>query len=138
MGAQRGMKAALKAAFVDTSCLVAIAFGEAGSARVAARLAAYEAVFASGLLEAELKAALLREGVPGEPLVLLPGLDWVYPDRPLTPEIDRVLEAGYVKGADAWHLACALYLAPAGEDLHFETLDTRQRAVAAKLGFAAV
>jgi predicted nucleic acid-binding protein len=127
---------AMKAAFIDTSCLVAIALGEPGSRKVATRLAAYEAVFASGLLEAELKAAVRREGLPGDPLDVLPELQWVYPDRPLTPEIDHVLDAGYVKGADAWHLACALYLAPAGRGLHFETLDSRQRAVAAKLGFA--
>jgi predicted nucleic acid-binding protein len=126
----------VRAAYVDTSCLVAIAFGEADSKKLAKRLAGYEAVFASGLLEAELKAALRREGVAGNPLDFLPGLDWVYPSRPLTAEIDRVLEAGYVRGADAWHLACALYLGPGGSELRFETLDSRQRAVAEKIGFA--
>jgi len=125
-----------KAAYVDTSCIVAIAFGEPGSKKLAKRLAGYEALFASGLLEAELKATLRREDVPGNPLDFLPGLDWVYPSRPLTVEIDRVLEAGYVRGADAWHLACALYLAPGGAELNFETLDARQRAVAERIGLA--
>jgi len=126
---------AMKAAFVDTSCLVAIALGEPGSRKVATRLAEYEAVFASGLLEAELKAILRREELPGDLRELLPELQWVCPDRPLTDEIDQVLEAGYVKGADAWHLACALYLSPGGRELRFETLDARQRTVASKLGF---
>ncbi len=126
----------VKATYVDTSCIVAIAFGEVGSKRLAKRLAGYEAVFASGLLEAELKATLRREGVASNPLDFLPGLNWVYPARALTAEIDRVLEAGYVRGADVWHLACALYLAPGGAGLRFETLDARQRAVAVRIGFA--
>lgn len=129
-------KKAPRAAYVDTSCLVAIALDEPGSAKVAARLAAYESLFAAGLLEAELKSALCREGFAGDASDALPALSWIYPDRPLSGEIDRVLAAGYVKGADAWHLACALYLAPDGKELRFETLDGRQRAVAVTLGFA--
>ena len=84
----------------------------------------------------ELKSALCREGVPGDAADVLPALSWITPDRPLSGEIDGVLAAGYVKGADAWHLACALNLAPDGHELSFETLDSRQRAVAVKLGFA--
>lgn len=125
----------MKAAYVDTSCLVAVAFGEPGSARMVSRLKAYDVILASGLVEAELKAALVREGLSGRATDFLPELDWVYPDRPLGREIDRVLAAGYVKGADAWHLACALFLSPDGADLHFETLDARQRSVARSLGF---
>ncbi len=125
-----------RAAFIDTSCLVAIALGESGWAKVAARLAAYESVFAAGLLEAELKSALCREGVPGDAAAVLPALSWITPDRALSFEIDRVLAAGSVKGADAWHLACALYLAPDGHEIAFETLDRRQRAIAVKLGFS--
>lgn len=125
----------MKAAYVDTSCLVAIAFGERGSAKLAARLARYEAVFSSSLLEAELKAAFRREGIGGDPLDVLPNVEWVIPDRPLSAEIDKVLQKGYVRGADAWHLACALLLAPEGRDLRFETLDARQAEVAKELGF---
>lgn len=110
--------------------------GEPGSAKVAARLAGYESVFAPGLLEGELKAALRREGVAGDASDVLPDLGWISPDRPLSGEIDRVLEAGLVRGADAWHLAGALYLAPDGRELRFETLEERQRAAAVKLGFA--
>ena len=35
-----------------------------------------------------------------------------------------------------WHIAHALFLAPEGKELSFLTLDTRQREVAAALGFA--
>ena len=58
------------------------------------------------------------------------------PDRPLTAEIEAVVGAGLLRGADAWHLACALYLSPEPGELEFLTLDGRQGAVAATLGFA--
>lgn len=47
----------------------------------------------------------------------------------------KVFAADYVKGADAWHLACALYAAGDPRDLTFLTLDRRQRTVARRLGF---
>jgi hypothetical protein len=50
-------------------------------------------------------------------------------------ELERIAVEGYVKGADLWHLACALFLAPQPKDLAFLTLDKRQEAVARKLGF---
>jgi predicted nucleic acid-binding protein len=126
----------LRLAYVDTSCLVAVAFGEAGAGRVEARLRRSHRLFASNLLEAELRAALAREGVDDRGESLLSGITWIYPDRPLTPEFDRILAVGYLKGADLWHLAHALFLAPAGNGLAFLTLDQRQRALAAELGFA--
>lgn len=120
--------------YVDTSCLVAIAFGEATAGRVTARLRRFDRLFASNLLEAELRSALLREGIPDRGTTLLSWITWVYPNRPLTPEFDLVAAVGYIKGADLWHLANALFLAPTGKDLVFLTLDERQREVAAKLG----
>ncbi len=123
-------------AYVDTSCLVAIAFEEPGATRLAARLRRFERLFASNLLEAELRSALTREGVDGQGIPMLSWLTWIYPDRPLTAEFARITGLGYVKGADLWHLANALFLAPDGKQLAFLTLDKRQRDVAAKLGFA--
>ena len=125
----------MKVAYVDTSCLVAIAFGEKGSRALTNRLQACDRLLSSNLLEAELSATLAREKVGGDPGGLLSHLDWLFPDRPLTPEYSRVLTAGYVRGADLWHLACALYLAPKPEELHFLTLDKRQKKVARKIGF---
>ena len=93
-------------------------------------------LFASNLVEAELRAAAARERVELD-ADLLTWLDWVLPDRPLTDELTRVLSAGYLRGADAWHLACALYLAGDPADLPFLTLDGRQRVVARRLGFPA-
>jgi uncharacterized protein with PIN domain len=124
----------MKLAYVDTSCLVAIAFGEAGAAALARRLARFDVLAASDLLEAELRSAFLREGVEPVP-EFLAGLSWVLPDRPLHAEIQRVLAAGYVRGADCWHLATALYLAADPATISFLTLDERQAAIAKALGF---
>jgi len=47
----------------------------------------------------------------------------------------RALEAGDVRGADCWHLATALYVAPEPSELAFLTLDLAQRKVVRALGF---
>lgn len=124
----------MKAAYVDTSCLVAIAFGERVGAALDRRLAGFDVLVASNLVEAELRATFVREGVEEEPM-LLEALSWILPERPLQEEIVRVLQTGYVRGADCWHLATALYLAEDPGSLSFMTLDTHQREAAAALGF---
>ena len=121
--------------FVDTSVILAITFGEADAADLAEQMGTYSAVAASGLLEAELRSACHREGRLLN-RVVFDNIDWITPVRPLSTEITRVLDAGYVRGADCWHLATALYLAPHPGELTFLTLDQRQRAVASTLGFA--
>ncbi len=121
-------------AYVDTSALVAIVFGEPGATKTIRQLEAFDELFASNLLEAELKASLARERVPVEP-DLVSWISWVLPNRPLTAEYGRVLAAGYLRGADLWHLACALFLAGDPSAIAFLTLDRQQRAVARKLGF---
>ncbi|MDZ4259987.1 MAG: PIN domain-containing protein [Gemmatimonadales bacterium] len=121
-------------AFIDTSVLLSIALDQEHAHEWARRLEAFTAVAAAGLLEAELRSACHREGRPVNE-ILLSNLTWIAPTRSLRPEIDRVLDAGYVRGADCWHLATALYLAPDSAELTFLTLDLRQREVAAALGF---
>jgi predicted nucleic acid-binding protein len=124
----------MKAAYVDTSCLVAIAFEEKGFARVRQSLLAYDEVFSSNLLEAELRSALRREKFTADPGELISPISWVYPDRPLTAEIATVLETGYVRGADLWHLAVALFVDP-GREIDFLSLDTRQLEISQRIGF---
>ena len=123
-------------AYVDTSCLVAIAFDDPGATGLAARLQRFDRLFASNLLEAELRSALTREGVDGREDSALSWLTWIYPNRPLTAEFARITALGYLKGADLWHLASALFLASDAKRLTFVTLDKRQKDVAAKLGFS--
>ena len=125
----------MKLAYVDTSCLVAIAFGEPGYERVVDRLNRCERLFSSNLLEAEFRAALAREGVADKEGDLLSGFTWILPNRPLTAEYERILTAGTLKGADLWHVACALFLSPDPKELAFLTLDGPQGTVARALGF---
>ncbi len=127
----------MKAAYVDTSCLVAIAFGEKCAASLGRRLEGFDELFSSNLLEAEFRASLVREEVD-DATDLLSWFTWVLPDQPLSRELGEALAAGYLRGADLWHVGCALFLADGkASDLHFLTLDDRQRVVAKQLGFAA-
>lgn len=122
-------------AYLDTSCLVAIAFREAGWERTAEALDGFERLVSSNLLEAELRSALAREDVRQLAVPLLAGVSWILPRRPLTKEIQRVAAEDYLRGADLWHLACALFTAGDPAELTFATLDGRQSEVASALGF---
>lgn len=122
-------------AYVDTSTLVAIAFGEPGGAEMATELEGYERLVSSNLLEAELLATFLREGEGTGLEDHLARFTWILPNRPLGAEMRQVGRHGCVKGADLWHLACALFLVDTPEDLAFVTLDRRQHEIATKLGF---
>lgn len=125
----------MRIGYLDTSCLVAIAFDEPGSRRLAKRLLQYDELVSSNLLESEFRSALHREGVMDGADRLLSGLAWVLPDRPLGLEIQRILTVQYLRGADLWHLATALFLAETPTDVDFLTLDADQGAAAAALEF---
>ena len=127
----------MNAAYVDSSCLVAIAMGEAEAGSVKRALLRCDRLFSSNLLEAELRAALAREEVVVSPDPLLARISWVLPDRPLTREFTEVLDAGYARGADLFHLATALLLDPSRR-ITFITLDGRQHEIARSLGFSVI
>lgn len=124
----------MKAAYVDTSCLVSIGFAEPGSTALKKKLGRFDRLFSANLLEAELHSAMVRERVVPTP-DLTAAISWIMPDRPLHGEIAQVLAAGYVRGADCWHLAAALFLAEGASAISFLTLDERQGSVARTLGF---
>lgn len=124
----------MSTAYVDTSAIIAIAFREPGSNGIARRINGFEHVISSNLLEAELRSACAREGRP-VPETLVAAFRWVQPTRPRSAELRSVLRAGYLRGADLWHVACALYMAKESEDVTFITLDRRQAEVAATLNF---
>ena len=121
-------------AYVDTSLLVAVALGEEEHEMQIVRLSRVGRLVSSNLLEAELRSALVRERTFGVP-PLLDRIAWIFPDRALTREIERVLAAGRLRGPDLWHVATALHLAPDPGELTFLTGDKRQREVAAAVGF---
>ena len=121
-------------AYLDTSVILAIAFGQHDSDALRSRLLGYTYILSSILLEAEVRSAFARTGRRFEQHVLA-GIQWVLPARSLTQEIDAVLRAGYLRGADLLHLATALYAARDDRQMAFLTLDSRLRNVAQTLGF---
>jgi len=121
-------------AYVDSSCIVAIALEETTAGMLATRIRGFTTISAHPLLDAEVRSACSRDGAP-LPDAELATIDWVEVPRPLSEELDRVLTAGYLRGADCLHVATALYMSPDARELTFLTLDERQRSVAKKLGF---
>lgn len=122
-------------AYVDTSCLVAVAFEEPGHEAVRRGLEGYAGLVAGGLVEAELRSALAREGRGGEVDHLFPQVRWFGVPARLNAELERVFAGGYLRGADAWHLAAALWFCDTPQSLAVCTLDEGQAAVARRLGF---
>ncbi len=120
--------------YVDTSVLTAIAFDEPGASAHARRLDQFARLISSNLLEAELRAAFARENLLFQEAAIT-GIEWILPNRTLSPEFATVLETGYLRGADLWHVAAALYVSPESGGLSFATLDARQSGVAEALGF---
>ncbi len=125
----------MKAAYLDSSSLLAVAFSEPGYERLKSLINACEQLFSSNLLEAELRAAVSREEVDVSIEDLIVGVEWILPGRSLTPEFEQTLSAGYLKGADLWHVACARYLASqvAPDTVQFISLDRRQSEVASSV-----
>ncbi|WP_425152651.1 PIN domain-containing protein [Candidatus Palauibacter sp.] len=124
----------MSTAYVDTSAIVSVAFVEAGADDIVRRLRRFRDLISSNLLEAELRSACAREGKPF-PENLVSGFRWIHPNPPLSREMRAALRAGYLRGADLWHVACALYVARNPSDVSFITLDERQAEVAAALKF---
>ena len=126
----------LPTAYVDTSALLTVAFEEPAAVAIVQRLAQFPRLVASNLLEAEMRAAFGRLTLEFDDS-LLSDIEWVFPDRPLTIEMRNTLTVAYLRGADLWHIATALYVKDTvvGE-MTFITLDNRQRTAAASLGFS--
>lgn len=121
-------------AYIDTSVLLAIAFGQHDPDALRNRLSGYTRLFSSILLEAEARSAFVRAERPFD-RHLLAGIRWVLPNRSLTEEIEIALRAGYLRGADLLHVATALYAARGEEGMTFLTLDRQLQEVAQALGF---
>ena len=124
----------MSAVYVDTSVLVGIAFGEPVGERFELALNRFDRMLSSSLLEAEIRAVFRREDEDFEDDVIA-GIEWVLPTKPLSAEFATALSAGYLRGADLWHVATALYVSPQPHTLSFATLDTEQGRVASALGF---
>ncbi len=121
--------------YVDSSVLTAVLLHESAHEHLQERLMR-GGLFSSLLLEAEVCSALQREKVPHEAFEQFAELmTWITPTQSLKSEIGEVLEYGYLRGADLWHVACAVYAFKIRRSIEFFSLDKNQRAVAAKCGF---
>jgi predicted nucleic acid-binding protein len=128
----------LTAAFLDSSYLIAASFDPSAGEHLSRALSRYRPIYATELLAAECLAFAMRERIDGAEFDrAFARISWVLPDRSLRAEFDRVLAAGYLRGADLWHLACACYLAPNPAELAFLSRDQQQAMVAKRLGFRA-
>ena len=124
--------------YVDTSVVIAIVLGETQGVRARSRLKKFQRLCSASLLEAEFRSVMKREQLNVDVTEILDVIDWIHPNRRLTREIDLALTHGYLRGADLWHIASALFFASSPAELPFATLDKPQRDVASALGFPAV
>ncbi len=124
----------MRAAYIDTSLLIGLKF-EGSDVKMRSIVTRFR-LYSSELLLAETLAFARRESL-AENLVrnAVAGIAWVLPDRSLAPEIESTLRHGHLRGADAWHIACALFLSADPSKLPFLSLDARQCQIAQKVGF---
>ena|SRR3989338_8083734 len=123
--------------YIDTSVLVSLFLEDsAENAHFSRLLKEADEVVSSVLIEAEFLSVLHREKVG-----IATGIDYlkqislVIPDRSIAKELGTVFSKAYVRGADAFHLACALYLDPKASEIKFLTADKQQQKAAQSLGF---
>jgi len=125
------------AAYLDSSYLLAIIFGEPRFATLQRKLAGFDQIVSADLLTAECLSASGREGLdPASVLAPLRSIALVLPPRSLEAELLEASTHGRLRGADLWHVANALFVAgEARGDLPFLSRDEAQRKVARRLGF---
>lgn len=120
--------------YVDSSALLGLILGD--QSVVSRELLEEQQVVGSYLIEAEVFSACTRESYEIQMAVeLLERITLISPVRSLRPEYNLIFQSGYLKGADAFHLACALFLDPTCKNLTFVTADKPQAVIAKKLGF---
>jgi len=108
-------------AYLDSSFLLAILFGDERATTLSRILEGFDDLVSSDLLVAECLSATVREGADPDAVILA---------------LREVLARGHLRGADLWHVACALFVAPTDRSgLAFLSRDRAQRTVAGRLGF---
>ncbi len=124
-------------AYLDSSFLLSIVLGESRATGLRRILTRFDRLLSSDLIVAECLSAAHREEVDrAAMLTALRSIDLVLPSRSLAKEMGEALDEGYLRGADLWHVACAMFVA-AGErsEIAFLSRDEPQRRIAKKLGF---
>ena len=126
----------MRTVYLDSSVLVALLFEETLPKRYDRWLDFKGSYYSSYLLEAEIYASAAREGFSLEKAgEFIERVSLIIPEGSLKKEYLRIFGMGYCRGADACHLATALYLDPTAENLVFLTADEKQANMARKIGF---
>lgn len=121
--------------YIDSSALVAILLNEEGTENLKKLLSKQKDVVSSYLLAAELYSVARREEVGFDNADhLLESVSLFFPDRDLREEYRDLFEMGNCRGADAHHVACAMFLDRKGELYRFLTLDDKQQKIAKRCG----
>jgi predicted nucleic acid-binding protein len=125
-------------AYVDTSALVAVQFGEPTRPAYLRTFRAQTRLLTTTLAQAELCATIVRAKQPLEAAErLLRRVEIFVPPDDLAEECREALGYGYLRGADLWHVAAAMRLAgPHRKRLTFCTGDGDQATIARAVGLA--
>ena len=125
-------------AYVDSSVVIATLCGEIAP-KVATNIWNSADNFVSSfLLEVEVLSVAKREGLDFQQVqreLLNVGL---VRTGSLQSECRQILGIGYLRGADLFHLASAIWIQGKYSDLSFLTLDKKQRDLARMLGFNSI
>ncbi len=126
----------LSAAYVDTTALLPVTYGEEPvSESIQRKLEGFRYLLSANLLEAEIRAAFAFEGREFDDDVLS-SVRWIMPNRRLDAEMAAVLRTAQLQPIRLWHLATALFFAELVPGLAFVTLDEQQETAARDLGLA--
>lgn len=125
----------MKRLYVDSSVAVCLLLSEPDATLYHRITAQSGELMSSSLLEAEVLAAATREKVPDDVAekVLQP-ISIIVPKRSLKNECQIILEKGYCRGGDLFHLATLLYVDPTLMEIEILTADQQQKEVARKVG----
>jgi predicted nucleic acid-binding protein len=123
-------------AYLDTSAFLALVFRQSGYKQIEKILENVEQVLTTDLLMSEATSVFVRERGDFEVLkTSLGGLLFITAELSV-PLLESVLRAGWLRGADLYHLAAAFWLTDSKpKNIYFLTLDEQQNRVAGKLGF---
>ena len=124
----------LAAAYVDTTALLPVTYGEEPVAEsIRRKLANFRYLLSANLLEAEMRAAFALEGREFDDDVLS-SIRWIMPNRRLDAQMAAVLRIAQLQPSRLWHLASALFFAELVPGLAIVTLDEQQETAARDLG----
>lgn len=126
-------------AYLDSSYILGILFREERYNAHQKRIKSLNHAVTSLFSQAEIMSSLKREAIEFDSFIqMADAIDWLLLGDRLDEELARVFAHGYLRGADAFHLATALWFVGDADtkDCAFLTLDKKQETVAKSLGFS--